>query len=171
MLVAPALAGCATEQTPAPSQTAAATDAPVFASDEEALAAATKAYASYQELSSVIAQEGGVSPERIAEFATGAALKAEVASFSSLARAELRGVGQLAFDSAKLQEVDLASGSVRTYLCLDVSDTDVVDAVGESAVPSDRVLRFPLQVGFVHDPLQNRLLVEESKSWSGNNFC
>ncbi len=46
------------------------TSTPIFASEEEALAAAEEAYAAYLEMSNLISSEGGVEPERIAPFVT-----------------------------------------------------------------------------------------------------
>ena len=170
-LAALALAGCAPAPAPAPPTSAPATEAPVFKSDAEALAAATKAYAAYQTMSSKIANDGGARPERMADSATGAALRAEMASFKALSTAGLRGLGHLTFDSLTVQSADLAAGSIATYLCLDVSGTDVVDARGTTTVPADRVLRLPLQVSFTQNAARGQLLVERSESWSGTNFC
>ncbi|WP_174776551.1 hypothetical protein [Cryobacterium sp. TmT2-59] len=170
LLGGPALAGCAPTPTPKPSATA-TTDAPVFASDADALAAATEAYAAYQAMSTQIAHEGGAYPERMENFATGEALDAEIRSLNGIAQGGLRGVGALSFDSLTIQEADLTSGKVATYLCLDIQGSDVVDASGASKAPQDRVLRLPLQVDFVHDPARTRLLVEKSESWSGTSFC
>jgi hypothetical protein len=165
-----AFAGCQSAPTPAPTSTESA-DAPVFASDEEALAAATEAYAAYQAMSSRVAQEGGASPSRMAEYATGAALEAEISSLASLEGGNLRGMGDLAFDSMTVQSSDLVSGKLEAYLCLDVSATDVVDQAGKSTVPTDRPVRLPLEVAFVFSSEKDRLLVEKSESWSGTNFC
>ena len=171
LLGALSLTGCAPEPTPRASETTAPTDAPVFASDEEALAAATEAFAAYQAMSSQIAQEGGIDPERMREYAIGAALEAEIESLNGLAAGGLRGVGALGFDSATLQEADLGTGRIETYLCLDVSGADVVNGEGVSTVPADRTLRLPLQVGFTLVSDSDHLLVETSESWSGTNFC
>ena len=166
-----ALTGCASESAPRASESTAPTDAPVFASDAEALAAATEAYAAYQALSSQIAREGGIDPERMSDYAIGDALAAEIESLNGLAEGGLRGVGMLAFDSVTIQGVDLAAGRIETYLCLDVTEADVIDGEGVSTVPADRALRLPLQVGFKRVPDVDHLLVETSESWSGTNFC
>ncbi|MDQ1582169.1 MAG: hypothetical protein QOF36_223, partial [Microbacteriaceae bacterium] len=57
-LIVITLAGCATSASPMP--TPSAVHSPLFASDEEALKAATDAYAAYLAMSDTIAQEGGV---------------------------------------------------------------------------------------------------------------
>ncbi|GAB3128435.1 hypothetical protein GCM10027056_29830 [Glaciibacter psychrotolerans] len=151
--------------TPAPS-----THEPVFASNAEALAAATAAYAQYQALSSLIGQEGGLDPDRMARVAVGQALDAEIESMRSLSKSGLRGHGQLAFDSLVIQSANLDDGSLVVYLCLDVSQTDVVDSDEVSVVPPDREVRYPLEVSFVSGA-KRVLLVERSESWSGEDFC
>lgn len=166
-----ALASCAAPLARPTSSPSTPTPTPVFASDEEALAAATEAYAAYQAMSSTVAQEGGSRPERMSEFAVGDALVAETASLESLSEQNLRGVGQLSFDTLTLQSADLTEGQVKAYLCLDVSRTDVVDATGLSTVPIDRPLRLPLQVSFAPTIDGDRLLLERSESWRGENFC
>jgi hypothetical protein len=164
------LAGCGSTPIPPPTP-APTTSASVFASEDEALAAATEAYAAYQAMSNIIAQEGGSDPDRISEFTEGEALEAEMESLTSLNTGNLRGVGELAFDRLTLQSVDLRAGNVEAYLCLDVSRTDVVDEFGQSVVPVDRPLRLPLQVSFTTTPDSDRLRVERSESWHGDNFC
>jgi len=170
VLVTLALSGC-TRQPAAPLPTTTTTDARVFASDAEALAAATAAYAAYQEMSSLIGHEGGSLPERMSRVSAGEALESETASFVDMASKGLRGVGELAFDSLTVQSADLSTGMIQAYLCLDVSKTDVVDANGESSIPADRATRFPLHVNFVLDTAAQKLIVDTSESWSGKNFC
>jgi hypothetical protein len=170
MLASGGLAGCASAPPPTLQSTAPMTD-PVFASEEEALAAATAAYAAYQSMSSHIAQGGGKSPERMSQFAIGDALEGELDSLATLEKSGFHGVGNLAFDSMRLQASDLITGRVDSYLCLDVSGTDVVGPGGISTVPADRPLRIPLQVGFTYSPQSHQLLVEKSESWTGTNFC
>jgi len=172
------LSGCVAA--PAPSNTAepvaVATPAPpeappVFASNDEALAAATAAYAEYQQMSNDIAHEGGADPQRISHFTVGDVLQSELGAYGRMSKSGLHLVGDLAFDSFTLQSADLSSGDVTAYVCLDVTQTDVVDATGASVIPSGRPDRYPLQVSLLHDSSSNRLFVEKSDSWSGSNFC
>jgi hypothetical protein len=144
---------------------------PVFASSDEALAAATSAYSDYQSMSNAIAHEGGAEPQRISKFAAGEVLESELSTYGRMAAEGLRLVGNLAFDSFSLQSADLASGEVVAYVCLDVTETDVINRSGATVVPEGRSNRYPLQVSFVHKSSTNRLLVEKSDSWSGSNFC
>jgi hypothetical protein len=163
-------AGCSAEPTPV--QTSATpTSAPVFASDEEALAAATEAYEEYLSLSSVVAHEGGSDAQRLAAVTTGEALVTEVESLEGMSRAGTVGVGQLKFDSFELQSADLSTGTLSAYVCLDVSATDVLDTSGTSVVPEDRRERIPLELGFLFEDEGNRLLLERTRTWDGENFC
>ena len=171
LLAVGTLSGCASAPVPAPSNTSAPETPPVFASNEDALAAAEAAYAEYQQMSSEIAHEGGSSPERITDFTTGAVLESELGTYRRMATDGLHLVGDLAFDSFSLQSANLESGDVVAYVCLDVTDTDVIDAAGASVVPSERPNRYPLQVSLFHDSSSKRLFVEKSDSWSGSNFC
>jgi hypothetical protein len=168
-LIVITLAGCATSASPMP--TPSAVHSPLFASDEEALKAATDAYAAYLAMSDTIAQEGGVNPERIKDYVTGDALDVELTSMKSLADGGLRGVGALAFDSARLQQADLNTGEVSVYLCLDVSSTSVVDASGADHTPTSRPLRLPLNINFIRKHGTQSLIINRSDSWSGQNFC
>jgi hypothetical protein len=167
-----ALSGCApspaTTTSPSASPTA---DAPAFASEAEALEAARTSFTEYQALSTQIGHEGGVSPERMSAVATGEGLEYEVASLQSLADKGVRGVGEFSFDTLTLQSANLDSGAVTIYLCLDVSNTDIVDSSGNSTTSKDRPVRYPLQVSFAMDASTRRLLVENSESWLGTNFC
>ena len=141
--------GCASTPAPIASPSASPTaDVPAFASETDALEAARTSFTEYQALSTQIGHEGGASPERMSAVATGEALNDEIQSFQGLAEKGFRGIGDLRFDSLRLQSADLASGIVTTYLCLDTSRADLVDASGASKVSTDVARRYPLEVRF-----------------------
>jgi len=175
VLVALALSGCSAAPvapvTDTPTPTATQAEARIFANDDEALVAAKKAYAAFQDMSNRIAADGGVAPERMEAFAAGDALEAEIESLRGIAKRHLQAVGRLKFDSFRLQETDVRSGAVSAYLCLDVSDTDLVDEAGNSIVGSGRRSRLPLAVSFSYYSHVQRLMVTESEIWSGTDFC
>jgi hypothetical protein len=174
LIVASALTGCAPQPAPAPAASAAATDPPVFASDAEALAAATKAYASYLAAIDAMLAQGGGDVSTLADVASGDALEAETKTAEMYAGRGYRSLGITAFDSLRMQTIDDREGkaTLSAYLCSDVSAVDVVNDAGVSVVPADRVDRFPLQVTF-ESTLSNseRLLISSSESWAGTNFC
>ncbi|MET3768600.1 hypothetical protein ABIB15_001282 [Marisediminicola sp. UYEF4] len=164
-----AVSGCfaaAPVEPPAPAVSA----SPVFASEEEALAAATEAYAAYLDLGSQVAHEGGVQPERMAEVSTGNAYEQELEVFAAIRGDSLRGVGEQTFDTVRVQSYDKATGDVTVYLCLDTSGTKLVDSGGASTATEERTTRFPLEVALTLGD-EGSLLLTESQSWSGSNFC
>ncbi|MCU1447557.1 hypothetical protein, partial [Cryobacterium sp.] len=164
------LAGCAEAATSAPTSSP-PTPTPVFASDEEALAAATAAYANYLKLSSVVAHDGGADARRMSDVSTGEALETEIRSLEGMAEAGTVGVGELSYDKFTMQSAELSSGSLTAYVCLDVSATDVLDISGESVLSDSRVDRLPLEVAFAFDKDDQQLLVERTRIWDGDNFC
>lgn len=175
-----ALSGCSATPAPAPRDTAepvaeatpATTEtSAVFASNDEALAAATAFYASYQGIANTISREGGADPSRISDFVTKDMLPGEIATFERLADRGVHLVGDIDFDSMSVQSADLNAGSINLYMCLDVSKGEVVDAGGMSVAPPDRPLRYPLVVALVQNDALNQLLLEKSEIWSGSDFC
>ncbi|MDQ1609498.1 MAG: hypothetical protein QOE16_2230 [Microbacteriaceae bacterium] len=164
-LIVITLAGCATPASPpsAPS----ATRSPVFASDEEALKAATDAYAAYLAMSDTILSEGGVNPERLVSVATGEALKKTEADVKVYSTRRLHTTGSTHFDSLKIQSY---SPDLSAYVCEDVSGIDVVDDQGRSLVKPDRDPRTPFEVGF-EVSADGALLLKQKALWTGTDFC
>ena len=167
-----ALTGCQSTPTPVPTSTATA-DAPVFASDEEALAAATGAYAAYLRVSDSVASDGGSNPARYEEVAEGEALANGFESARQFRDSAARSVGATRFEIFKLQNwADSGSGeaTVSFYLCDDVSELDVVTPDGTSIVSPDRPDRTPFQVEVVvRGDSTSRVLTKDV--WKGSNFC
>lgn len=172
------LGGCAapldrpvTPTTPVVVQTA----APIFASDEEALAAATEAYLKYAAVLDDILSDGGAESERLEKVATGHALAADRADIAEYASHKYAMVGRTQVDSVSLQSV-AAHGTddsvqVNLYVCEDVSDVDLVDGSGESIVRPDRVPRTPFQVVLSKSAASAPMLVTQRDLWTGLNFC
>ncbi|WP_150308324.1 hypothetical protein [Planctomonas psychrotolerans] len=173
LILGGALFGCAAPETvPTPTPTA-STPATVFASEEEALAAAEKAYADYLAMSDRIGREGGANPERLQGSLTKEFLESEVAGFNDFAARGLRLVGESQSYGYRLQSVSLnpEQFELRLYACLDVSGTDVVDRAGSSVVPADRDLRVPLEVQSELSQGRLPLLLKEPITWNGQDFC
>lgn len=174
-LVMASLAGCAASPVPAP--TASPTPdaaAPLFASDEEALAAAEAAYAAYQHMSNRIARDGGVDVDRLAPLVTAEFFPVAVAGFEDFRTEGWTGEGGIRFDSVKLQQLKQAEGrvTVKIYLCMDVQEAKLVNREGIDVTPTTRKDRTPLVVSLASMPgPQPQLLVESSKVWDGDDFC
>ncbi len=144
----------------------------MFASEEEALAAAQALYGEYQDAANALGQSGWVDPSPLEQFVRGDALRDEEKTAADFSAKGYRQVGEATFDSMALQQLsDTGAGSMvlTVYLCLDVSQTDIVDQGGNSISPSDRPLRLPLEVDF--DDFDDVLKLSRSELWSGENFC
>ena len=168
------LSGC-TGGAPAPSPTPSADAAePIFASDEEALAAAVEAYERYRDVSGAITEQGGADAERISGVVTPAFASTLREEFAALANLGLRTSGSTLIDTTSLVRNDVAKdgAEVAIYLCRDVSSVRVIDANGLDVTPADRPVRVPSQAFFVSsDEDANSLLVSGVEEWVGDDFC
>lgn len=180
LIVAAGLAACSPDDPvrppdPGPSRT------PVFASEEEALAAAEEAYREYLAVANAVAQDGGADPERYKSVVTQSWLEHEIEFASELREAGNRQFGDVTFTPLSLQSADLSSAdvAVSAYTCLDVSGTRLVDTAGVDVTPTDRDLVVPIEVVFraskagLSDGSNRvpRLLIEGSDLWTGQDFC
>ncbi len=159
------LAGCVQTgtkdaSTPAPSVT------PVFASEEEALAAAEEAYAAYQAAADQALQS--LTTGDLESVATGVALDGALKSIQSFVAKGQRQIGSSTIDTLSIARFD--NTELQLYACLDLSTTDIVDAQGNSVLSEGRTVRYPLIVTLVVDA-NEKLLVESEEVWTGENFC
>lgn len=174
-VVALTLVACVPEDEPVrpdPSPTA----EPIFASDEEALAAAEEAYGAFLTVSGEILSQGGAEPGRLLAVATQEVYEAESESYAQFAEQGWHSEGVSFVDSVTLQAVDNyafeGDAAVTVYACLDVSDTDVFDSTGRSVVSENRPDRTPFETTFAYAPSTSSLLILSEKTvWSGDNFC
>jgi hypothetical protein len=167
------LGGCVQ---PAPVKTpqAHATVKPLFASDADALAAATKAYAAYLKMSDTITSEGGANPQRINGVAEGDAARDARDGFAAYQSKALHSRGASKFDTVSLQQLESENDGgavVRSYVCLDVSDVRVLDSAGADVTPLARESRLPLEIVVEFAAGLGTPKLSESTSWSGTNFC
>jgi hypothetical protein len=146
---------------------------PVFASDEDALAAAEAAYAEYLRVSDAITADGGGNPERIEPLVTPERAPAEADVFAKFASRQLHTRGATSFDTVSLQEYAEDGGGSATlalYLCIDVTEVRILDSSGSDVTP-DRTNRLPLVVELRAKSGVPLLLVNRSDAWDGANFC
>ena len=138
VLLAVALAGCA-PGAEAPALPSASVVAEPFASDEEAVEAATQAYARYSTLGDQVGLEGGVDAERLSAVAVGEFLAGDIDSFREFQLSGQRQVGESTFRDVVLQQRSVGPEDVvSVYLCADISGVDLVDAIGDSVLPATR---------------------------------
>jgi hypothetical protein len=165
-------AGCASAPAPVPTS-AAPTAAPIFASDEEALAAATEAYGRYQEMADQVTGDGGIDPERMAPFVSEDYFPQEVHQYDDYRDAHAHSVGNTTFLVASAQRMDYQSESrtsISLYICDDVSGINVLDESGQSLVSESRVTITPFEVSFVMNG-DGTLVVDSRDVWKRQNFC
>ena len=180
LFLAGTLSGCMA--TPVPPYTAspvaeatAAGTPPVFASNDEALAAATNAYATYLSAGDAAGQIGSDSWNDYLSLTTGPERDGEIKNKEELEENGWRFTGTTSFDSMTVQSFGAlanATSEIKTYVCLDVSQSQKVDTTGQVVSDPDRPTRWPLVVVFhTPDEISHQLLISESTVWSGSNFC
>jgi hypothetical protein len=153
-----------------------ATLAPLFASDEEALAAARATYEAFLNATDTVMAEEGADPDRIDEFATPELASSEKASIFQFVERGDRLEGRAQVDSVSLQSYsgnDLGGSEEMTvYVCVDISTVDVLDKQGNSTVASTRPDRVPFQVTFEPVTTESpKLLVSSKTVWTGDGVC
>jgi hypothetical protein len=144
---------------------------PIFASEEEALAAAEEAYAAYVEMSDLISSEGGVEPERIAPFVTERRFADELRGFNTLRDSGLRISGRATFEVIELQRATELDGDfeVAFYACVDLSGSRVVNAQGADVTPTDREELLFSEVVVRTENGALPLLLESDDQWPGES--
>ncbi|MHA6668951.1 hypothetical protein ACX3O0_08775 [Homoserinimonas sp. A447] len=170
--VAVLLSGCVPvdpEVTPPPEPST----EPIFASDEEALAAATDAYAAYLAMSDLIAQEGGVNPERIAPYVTEEWLERELTGFSAISNSTRHQVGASAFEDVTLQHVEdtIDYKAVTVYVCHDATGVRIFDSSGMDVTPPALADPWKSEVTFEVDPAADHLLLAGNDPWVREDGC
>jgi hypothetical protein len=165
-----ALASCSSDPgempVPSPSVT------PVFASEEEALAAAEKLYGDYVAYANALGQSGWADPSGFEEYVRGEALEEELETATSFRNKGWIQVGDATFDTLQLQQLEDAGEryvAISIYVCSDVSTVDVIDPTGASVVSADRPPRQPLEVEMTD--ADGALKIERRDAWSGATFC
>ena len=151
LLLSFTLAGCGS---PAPPRALGSPS--VFASADEALAAAILAYDRAVEVGDLVGQEGGRDSERFQEVAVDDYLESATRSAATWAREGYVQIGLSQFRDVRLVTVKAGPESaVIVELCHDVTGTDVVDSTGQSIVPDDRdgTLHFRVEYALRGDQL------------------
>lgn len=158
--------------TPTAARSASPSPEPIFASDEEALAAAEAAYERFLVASAEVTQSGGHDVDSLNQVAVGDALDTQLESAATYVSDNLRSTGQRTFTTHSLQSFveDVSRGAVVTfYVCDDLRGLDVLDPSGASVVAADRVVDVPYLV--VVEGRPETMKVSEKDLWERNNFC
>ena len=165
------LAGCvptAPETSPTPVPTA----TPVFASEEEALAAAEEAYAAYQAATDSVTAAGGTDGSPLRNLVTPEQYERETAGLAAFAATGWRTVGTSSFDSMIIQSYDDSGfAHISVYVCSDVGAVRLIDDAGTDVTPPSRPNRLPLVVEFEAADRRSNLLISSSDIWDGGDYC
>ena len=171
VLAAVVLCGC-TQKDPVVIPEPEPSSAPIFESDEEALAAAEVAYGEYLKVSNEITADGGEGAERIERLLSADRDQATLGNFDEYVSRRIHTTGSSSFDSMDLQQlIDSGDGeaTVALYLCLDVSEVRILDSNGNDVTPA-RQERLPLEIQYEATPGPTLKLLA-SDLWTGDDFC
>ncbi|WP_336646068.1 hypothetical protein [Microbacterium sp. USHLN186] len=135
------LSACTPEPEPKPTKTA------LFASDEEAFAAAEETYRAYVAGLNETDLRNDETFEPVYNWLTASALSSERENLSYYHAEHLTRVGETTFDS--YTPVSRSAKKIVANLCLDVSGVDLLNVDSQSVLPEDRVSRRALKVTFV----------------------
>jgi hypothetical protein len=160
-----ALTGCGGADKRGHKSDAAHSPTAAFASEEEALAAAVAVFDRLTVLGDEIARAGGEDAERLEEVATGEILAGSVEGFNNYPDRGVHQVGYSSYRDPKLQQYSTGpAAAVLMYVCLDLSQVDIVDEAGQSTVATDRPDTLYLLVTFDFDADEN-LKVSKWERW------
>lgn len=148
---------------------------PLFASDEEALAAATAAYEEYLAASNLVTASQDLNLGPIEPLVSAAFLEDERDAIKPFELNGFRSQGSSLVVNALLQQWLEESDDqtvVLIYVCVDVSGVKLIDSSGNDVTPKDRPSVVPLEVEMIEDPTASgRLLLNQSSTWEGTTVC
>jgi hypothetical protein len=168
-LLALGLTACAPAEESGPTRTPIPTRTPLFASDEQALKAATEAYAAYLKMVNGIAHDGGRDVDRLRPLVSRNLFERESSGFEKTLANGRRTTGDSRFDTVSLERYDRTTEKLSAFLCLDVGNIRILDASGSDVTPAERPSRLPMSIQFAL--IGSKFLVSQSDTWPGKNFC
>lgn len=154
------------ELPPSPSST------PLFASEEEALAAAEEVYGAYSRAANQIAQEGWQDLSVVEPFVTPDFFAIITDYATDLNAAGYRREGNIAFQAIGIQRQSVTANGftlVETYICVDLTDSRTVDSSGTAVVDTVPLESQPFVAQVLFSSDQGRIDAEEP--WGGVSFC
>ena len=151
-----------------------ASSEPLFASDEEALEAATAAYEEYLAVSGAVTSQSELSATGVEPFVTSDYLGEFDLALDQLRENGLRTEGLSRLARAELQQYfeDSAGVTIVIYVCLDVSGVRVLNEDGQDLTPPDRSTLVDLEISLSSAPEEpEKLLLASSESWEAGAVC
>ncbi|MDT0158648.1 hypothetical protein Q9R19_13545 [Microbacterium sp. ARD32] len=163
MLALGMLASCTPAPEPTPTKTA------LFASDEEAFAAAEETYQAYSDAANAADYADPATFEPVYDWLTGTALGAEKKALSLYHAERLTKTGDATFDT--FSPLSASSDEVVVQLCIDVSQVDLLREGGDSAVPKGRLPRVGRMVTFSPGSTRTGLRIESNHETKDDFSC
>lgn len=142
---------------------------PVFASDDEAVAAAVETYERYLAVSAEIDADGGAGAERVLEVTTEPYGLDVLAEYRRMRAARERISGAAMLTSSRLVEIDRDRTRLTIAMCVDVSGMRVINESGEDVTPP-REDRVALEVAF-RSANAVRVRLDGSVLATGDHVC
>ncbi|MDR5698273.1 hypothetical protein [Agromyces aerolatus] len=142
---------------------------PVFASDDEALAAAVTTYERYLSVEAEIVSAGGAGAERVLEVTTDTYGLDLLADFREMRATGERPAGPATMAASRLVEIDRDRTRLSVAICLDVSAMQLSEHPGEEA-PRDTEDLVTVEAAF-RSANAARILLDGSKPWDGEPIC
>jgi hypothetical protein len=149
------LSGCVA---PAPEPTP--TSTAVFASEDEAFAAAEETYRAYNDAANARDADPTAQPDP-QSFLVGTALEADIATNREFEEVGIHIEGTSSVVRVVPVSVDLASGDVAISVCIDSSNARVINEVGEDVTRADRDPTVATEVRLV--PVAGSLRIESMR--------
>jgi len=169
------LGGCFADEEPVPTTTPVPSATPIFATEEEALAAAEEAYKAYLELSDEVGAEGGHGVDRLIPYVTEGQLEDERQSFKEYEAEGISTRGSTGLVEFQLQQAPISEMGVTklfAYACLDASEIRVFDKNGAELSTPNRPEKQTFQVDFELRPeVADQFLLNGMEIWDGEGIC
>jgi hypothetical protein len=171
------LAGCSNAVEPGTSvfsrEAITAEATPMFASDEDAAAAAERDYSHFLEIGDQIARDGGANSERLKTLVSPELLVAEVSALDFYKSGNLHAIGFTRSDSWSLQWAHIGNleTSLEAYVCLRLDGLRIIDSVDSDVTPLSRSPKLPMVVELYKEKEADRFIVLSTNVWTGSNFC
>lgn len=143
---------------------------PVFASDDEAVAAAVATYERYLVLNAEIDADGGADAERVLEVATKSYGLDLVAEYRSMRRSGGSITGAARLVASRLVEIDRDRTRLTIAMCVDLGEMRILNAAGEDVTPPRDESRTSFEVAF-RSANSARVLLDGSAIATGDHLC
>ena len=172
VLLVASLGACAESVRIPPAEPSSATQ-PLFATDEEALEAATAAYEEFLQVSGQILREGGADPERLRPLVSDAVYQSVAEGFATLDENGWRAIGNSMLLGVELQQHQVGppgEAELVTYVCVSVADNDIVNSYGQSQAAQDRLTEVSFEVVFL-STVEGNLIIDRKIAWNEAIAC